>query len=137
MLEFLSWQTKIIHVELEFIILEFLLYTSSSSSASANSSFSIFQFCSFGSAFYFSDRSTFSKSLFFFFGFVFSISFFLFFFLLIWFFGSSDHLHLYLRSLDTSIELEFEKLEFHVDKLLHLSTRTRVFEARFCHLTQA
>ena len=34
---------------------------------------------------------------------------------------------------DTSIELEFDKLEFHVDKLLQLSTKTRVFETRVCH----
>ena len=84
-----------------------------------------------------------------------------FFFLRIWFFSSSNHLHLHafsisvlqiifgsscvfqigssdhLRSSDTSIELESKKLEFHVDKLLHLSTRTRVFEAQVCHQTQA
>ena len=44
--------------------------------------------------------------------------------------NSSDHLHLHLCS---SIELESEKFKFHVNKLLHLSTRTRVLEARFCH----
>ena len=43
---------------------------------------------------------------------------------------SLDHLHLHLCS---SIELESEKLKFHVNKLLHLSTRTRVLEAQFCH----
>ena len=39
-------------------------------------------------------------------------------------------------SSDLQILLESKKLEFYVDKLLHLSTRTRVFEARFCHQTQ-
>ena len=82
-----------------------------------------------------------------------------FFFLRIWFFSSSNHLHLHafsrsvlqiifrsscvfqigssdhLRSSDTSIELESKKLEFHVDKFLHLSTKTQVSEARFCHRT--
>ena len=34
------------------------------------------------------------------------------------------------------ILLESKKLEFHVDKFLNLSTKTRVFEARFCHWTR-
>ena len=34
------------------------------------------------------------------------------------------------------ILLESKKLELHVDKFLHLSTKTRVSEARFCHRTQ-
>ena len=36
----------------------------------------------------------------------------------------------------TSIELEFKKLKFHVDKLLHISTKTRVLKAQVCHQTQ-
>ena len=84
-----------------------------------------------------------------------------FFFLRIWFFSSSNHLHLHafsrsvlqiifrsscvfqigssdhLRSSDTSIELESKKLEFHVDKLLHLSTRTRVLESFFLSLNSS
>ena len=129
MLEFLSWQTKIIHMESTYNLSS---SSSSSSSASADSSSSVFQFCSFGYALYFSNCSAFSKSLFFFFGSVFSRSFF--FFLQNWFFGSSNCLHLHLI---LQILLEFEKLEIHVDKLLHLSTRTWVFEARFCHQTRA
>ena len=34
------------------------------------------------------------------------------------------------------ILLESKKLEFHVNKLLHLSNKTRVFEAWFCHRTR-
>ena len=45
--------------------------------------------------------------------------FFLRFWLPIWFFGSSSS-----SSANTSIEIEFEKLEFHMDKLLQLSTKT-------------
>ena len=77
------------------------------------------RFAFFGSTFSNWDRSAFSRS---------------FFFLWIWFFGSSYCLHLHLI---LQILLEFEKLEIHVDKLLHLSTRTRVFEAQFCHRTRA
>lgn len=38
---------------------------------------------------------------------------------------------LHLRSSDTSMELESEKLEFHMDKLLHLSTRTQISKVEF------
>ena len=58
--------------------------------------------------------------------------FFLRFWLSIWFFGSSSS-----SPTDSSIELKFEKLEFHVDKLLQLSTRTQVFETQVCHQTRA
>ena len=34
------------------------------------------------------------------------------------------------------ILLKSKKLDFHVDKFLHLSTKTRVSEARFCHRTR-
>ena len=141
-----------IHVELEFIILEFLIRTSSSF-AFSRSCFSYHVF-----------KSVFSRSFFFYLQIWFfrlsssscifqidssdrlQIVLLLPLNLVLWFFrlsldlyafsrsvlqivfGSSDHLHLHLRSSDTSIELEF-----HVDKFLHLSTRILVLEARFCH----
>ena len=61
-----------------------------------------------------------------------SSKFFLRFWLPIWFINSSS-----LSSVDSFIELKFEKLEFHVDILLQLSTRTRVFETRICNWTRA
>ena len=61
-----------------------------------------------------------------------SSKFFLWFWLPIWFFNFSS-----LLSAGSFIELKFEKLEFHVDILLQLSTRTRVFETRICNWTRA
>ena len=138
MLELQSRQTKIIHVELEFIILEFLCFSIlcspmffNSASLFFSSTFSTSNLCSdrfvfFGSAFSSLDRSAFSTPNICFSSSNLRFSDHVFFFLWIWFFSSSD----------LQILLESKKLEFYVDKLLHLRTRTRVFEARFCHRTQ-
>ena len=36
----------------------------------------------------------------------------------------------------TSIELEFKKIKFHVDKLFHVNTKTRALKAWVCHRTR-
>ena len=58
-----------------------------------------------------------------------------FFFLWIQFISSSNRAFFFIRIFVLQILLKSKKLEFHMDKLLHLNTRTRVFEARFCHRT--
>jgi len=118
-------------ISLEFIILEFLCF----------SVLHVFQFCILNSSVQigcvlrinvFQFRSFYvlhSKSLFLSFKSAFFESYFpdrVFFFLRICFLSSSDCLRLHLL-------LESKKLEFHVYKFLHLSTKTQVFEARFCH----
>ena len=109
---------------------EFLLYTSSFSSASADSSPSVFQIVLF----------LWICPLFFRSFCILQISIFLLRFsvlllpldLVLRFFKSSSS-----SSSNTSIELESEKLKFHVDKLLHLSTRTWVFDAQICRRNRA
>ena len=76
------------------------------------------------------------KSLFLFFEFVFFRSYFpdrAFFFLRICFLSSSI---IFIFILVLQILLESKKLELHVDKFLHLNSKTQVFKARFCHWTR-
>ena len=82
-------------------------------SSSDHSTFSIANLCFSSSNLYFSNRA--------------------FFFLRICFLSSSI---IFIFILVLQILLESKKLELHVDKFLHLNSKTRVFKARFCHWTR-
>ena len=116
---------------------EFLLYTSSFSSASADSSPSVFQIVLFLwiCPLFFRSFCILQISIFLLRICVFQIVFSVLLLpldLVLQFFKSSSS-----SSSNTSIELESEKLKFHVDKLLHLSTGTWVFDAQIYRQNRA
>ena len=101
-----------------------------------------FFFLFFGSAFSRS-CSLFFFFFYFFFGSAFSryrVSVLLFLFLLLllpfFFFGSGSFSSSSSFFKSTSIELKSKKLEFHVDKLFHVNTKTRALKAWVCHRTR-